>query len=69
MLPEVRCDAGILNSAEPVYRFEALKGRLLFVHDRVGYAAFYSLTCREYESQMASYERQRLYRQEARHAV
>lgn len=65
----VRCDIGILNRAEPVYRFEALKGRLLFVRDRDTYATFFSRTCREYESQMASYERQRVYRLEAAHAL
>lgn len=69
MLPGVRCDVGILNHAEPVYRFEAIKGRLLFVRDRSRYASFFSLTCREYESQMASYERQRNYRLEVAHAV
>ena len=69
LIPDVRCDTGILNNAEPVYRFEALKGRLLFARDKERYASFYSLTCREYESQMISYQRQRKYRMEAAHAI
>jgi len=64
MLPGVRCDMGILNGTEPVYRFEALKGRLLFCRGRDRWLDFYSLTCREYESQMVHYERQRKYRME-----
>lgn len=60
--PTATCDIGILNKAEPVYRFEALKGRLLFWRDEQEYQSFFSLTCREYESQMASYQRQRRYR-------
>lgn len=63
--PGAMADIGILNQTEPVYRFETLKGRLLFARDIDEYAAFYSLTCREYESQMADYERQRQYRVEA----
>jgi uncharacterized protein len=62
LVPGVPADVGILNSAEPIYRFEALKGRLLFCRDQEAYLRFFSLTCREYESQMASYERQRRYR-------
>jgi len=61
----VRCDLGFLNDAEPVYRFEALKGRLLFARDRDFLAEFHSLTCREYETQMIHYARQRRYRLEA----
>ena len=57
-------DIGILNGAEPIYRFEALKGRLLFCRDEERYLDFFSLTCREYESQIADYERQRRYRLE-----
>lgn len=68
--PDVHCDIGILNRAEPIYRFEALKGRLLFARDRDHYAQFFSLTCREYESQMIDYEKQLNYRREAlKHAV
>ena len=62
----VRCDLGILNTAEPVYRFEALKGKLLFIRDREQWLRFYSITCREYEHQMVHYEKQRRYRLEAR---
>lgn len=61
---EVRIDIGILNGAEAVYRFEALKGRLLFTRDQEVWLDFYSLACREYETQMASYRRQRRYRLE-----
>lgn len=66
--PEVRSDVGILNRAEPVFRYEALKGRLLFCRDEALYGAFFSKTCREYEHQIADYERQKRYREEARNA-
>jgi predicted nucleotidyltransferase len=69
VVPDVRADVGILNSAEPVYRFEALKGRLLFARDQESYLTFFSKTCREYESQMVDYERQRRYRREVSDAV
>ncbi len=62
VVPDVRVDVGILNSAEPIYRFEALKGKLLFARDQERYLTFYSRTCREYESQMFDYQRQRRYR-------
>ncbi len=62
VVPDVRCDVGILNDTEPVYRFEALKGKLLFTRDMEQYAGFFSVTCREYESQMFDYEKQRRYR-------
>ena len=55
-------EIGFLNDAEPVYRFEALKGRLLFTRDRNEYLSFFALTCREYESQLVDYERQYRYR-------
>lgn len=55
-------DIGILNRAEPIYRFEALKGRLLVCRDRERYLEFFSRTCREYEYQIADYDRQRKYR-------
>lgn len=58
----VRCDVGILNNAEPVYRFEVLKGRLLFTRERERWLTFYSRTCREYEHQLFHYEKQRRYR-------
>jgi len=60
----VRIDIGILNKADPVYRFEALKGRLLFFRDEEIWLHFYSVTCREFETQMFHYERQRHYRRE-----
>ncbi|MBN1556401.1 MAG: nucleotidyltransferase domain-containing protein [Phycisphaerae bacterium] len=59
---EAEADIGILNRAEPVYRFEALRGRLLFCRDRETYLTFFTRTSREYELQMADYERQRNYR-------
>ena len=62
--PDVRADIGILNQADPVYRFEALKGRLLFCRDEEQWLNFYSVTCRLYEHQMADYARQRRYRLE-----
>lgn len=60
--PGVQCDIGILNKAEPVYRFEALRGRLLFFRNEEQYLLFFSLTCREYESQVADYQQQQRYR-------
>ena len=69
VVPKVRVDVGFLNRAEPVFRFEALKGTLLFVRDMDEYASFFSKTCREYESQLFDYERQHKYRLEAGHAV
>lgn len=65
IVPNVRVDIGILNQADPVYRFEALKGRLLFTRDPEAYHEFFSRTCREYEMQIADYERQLTYRLEA----
>lgn len=62
--PKAQCDIGILNNAEPVYRFEALKGKLLFFRNQEQYLNFFSLTCREYESQIADYQRQKRYRLE-----
>jgi len=62
LAPDVQCDIGILNNAEPVYRFEALKGRLLFFRNEEQYLHFFSVSCREYESQVADYQRQQRYR-------
>ena len=67
--PGVPCDMGILNESEPVYRFEALKGQLLFVRNRESYLDFFSLTCREYEMQMSDYGRQRAYRMAVREGI
>lgn len=61
----IRCDLGILNNADPVYRYEALKGYLLYSRDEERRSGFFSLTCREYESQMFHYEKQHHYRLEA----
>ena len=63
--PDAEPDIGILNNTEPIYRFEALKGKLLFSRDMETYLSFFSLTCREYESQIADYQRQHKYRVEA----
>ena len=60
--PGTPCDIGILNDTEPVYRFEALKGNLLFARDQEQYLSFFSLTCRQYEYQIADYQRQKHYR-------
>lgn len=50
-----RCDLCILNEVSEILRFEVLKGKLIFVREEKieEYARFYSLTCREYEDQMA----------------
>ncbi len=63
-LQGAQADISILNNADPVLRFEALKGKMLFCRDKEKYAGFFSLTCREYEDQMFSYERQLKYRKE-----
>ena len=65
VVPGVRADIGLLNRAEPVYRFEVLKGIVLFNRDRETWLRFWSLTGREYESQLFHYQRQRRYRLEA----
>jgi predicted nucleotidyltransferase len=62
---DVRCDLGILNGAEPIYRFEAINGVLLFARDQEAWLRFYSRTSREYEHQLYDYEKQRRYRVEA----
>ena len=58
----IRVDAGTLNQADPVYRFEALKGKLLFCRNDEVYLDFFSRTSRDYEMQMVLYARQRAYR-------
>jgi predicted nucleotidyltransferase len=62
--PGVHCDAGVLNSADPIYRYAALEGRRLFARDEEAYLRFFSLTCREYEDQLRDYDRQHRYRME-----
>lgn len=69
LIGDVRCDLGILNTSEPVYCFEVLKGRLLFTRDEEVWLKFYSRTCREYESAMFHYKKQRQYRIEAKNAL
>jgi hypothetical protein len=61
-VPGIDIDLGHFDRAEPVYRFEALKGRLLFTRDQERFLSAFSLACREYESQMHDYERQASYR-------
>ena len=60
----VRCDVSILNTASEILRFEALKGKLLFVRKNKidDYALFYSLTCREYEDKITWMKKQLSYR-------
>lgn len=60
--PGVVADIGHFDRAEPVYRFEALKGRLLFARDQERFLDAFVCACREYESQMLDYERQAHYR-------
>jgi len=61
---EVPCDLTVLNTAGPVLRHEALKGRVLFVRpDRQeDFADFFTRTCAEYEDLMALRARQLAYR-------
>ena len=68
LLPEVIADIGFLNRADPVYRFQAASGRLLFTRDQEVWLDFFSRAAREYEYQIADYARQLRYRLEARHA-
>ncbi len=58
----VRCDLGIRNSAEPLFRFEALKGRLHFSREGEAWLQFHSRICRESEHHLHRCERRRLYR-------
>jgi predicted nucleotidyltransferase len=60
----VNCDLTILNTAGPVLRHEALKGRILLVRpDReTAFSDFYTRTCAEYEDLMAWRARQLAYR-------
>ena len=68
-VPEAVVDLGFLNGNEPVYRYESLKGRLLFTRNDETWLRFYSLTCREYEHWMWHYEKQRRYRIELSEAA
>ena len=48
---DVPCDLTVLNTAGPVLRHEALKGRVLFVRPgrQEDFADFFTRTCAEYE--------------------
>ncbi|MBM4320254.1 MAG: nucleotidyltransferase domain-containing protein [Deltaproteobacteria bacterium] len=46
-------DLVLLELADPLLRFEALRGKLLLCRDWEAYARFFSLTCREHEEEMA----------------
>lgn len=50
-------DLVLLNDANPMLRFEAVSGRCLYVRDPEAMAGFVSLTAREYEDEMAQWER------------
>ena len=66
-------DLVVLNDAAPVLRFEAISGRRIFCRDEAQFAAFFSLTAREYEEAMAylarglRYRREAMARQQAKH--
>ncbi len=55
----IEVDVGVLNSADVVFRFEALRGRHLFVRPAAmeRYVEFYCRTCQEYEDYMFMLER------------
>jgi predicted nucleotidyltransferase len=50
-------DLVVLNGANPILRFEAISGRPLFCRDLGHRAEFASLTAREYEDEMALWQR------------
>ncbi|MBL7112389.1 MAG: nucleotidyltransferase domain-containing protein [Bacteroidales bacterium] len=60
----VSCDLTLLNTAGVQLAFEALTGRELFIRNEAmdQYAAWYSLTCREYEDAIAWMKKQLIYR-------
>jgi len=60
----VTCDLTVLETAGPVLRHEALKGRVLFIRSgrENDFAEFYVRTCAEYEDLMAWRARQLAYR-------
>ncbi len=60
----VTCDLTVLNTAGPVLRHEALKGRILFVRPEQegAFSDFYARTCAEYEDLMVWRARQLAYR-------
>lgn len=57
ILPFADIDLVVINEANPILRFEAVSGRPLFCRDRQRMAAFVSLTAREYEDEMAQWQR------------
>ncbi|MDI9434275.1 MAG: nucleotidyltransferase domain-containing protein [Planctomycetota bacterium] len=61
---DVPCDLTVLNTAGPVLRHEALRGRVLFVRPgrQEDFADFFTRTCAEYEDLMAFRARQLAYR-------
>jgi predicted nucleotidyltransferase len=60
----VSCDLTVLNTAGPVLRHEALKGRILFIRPgrEKDFSDFYTRTCAEYEDLMVWRTRQLAYR-------
>jgi predicted nucleotidyltransferase len=50
-------DLVILNEVNPILRFEAISGRAIYCSDMGRRAEFASLTAREYEDEMALWER------------
>lgn len=64
LVPGISCDLTLLNSAGELLAFEALSGRELFIRDEAidQYAAWYSITCREYEDTIAWMKKQLRYR-------
>lgn len=63
---EVEADVSTLNNAHVVFRFEALRGRNLFVRPEATerYVDFYTRTCREYDQYILEMERNRRLRAE-----
>ena len=64
VVPGISCDLTLLNDAGEQLAFEALTGKELFIRDEAmdQYAAWYSLTCREYEDTIAWMKKQLIYR-------
>ena len=50
-------DLVVLNEASPILRFEAISGRPVYTADLESRATFVSLTAREYEDEMAQWQR------------
>lgn len=57
-----KVDLVVLNRANTVLAFEALKGNYIQKNNPEKTAEFYSLTCREYEDKMAWFNKQKQYR-------